>query len=328
MLPMPPPVVNGGGGGGGPLDKQLERVLASAGQQRLAPILAAQDITTVALLRAMAPADFGAMGISIGSRIRLELALEGKSSTSTKPHEAMPATTQASRQPTGLDATKPTKPAPSLLWRPDPTVAPMVAPLDAATQMTLLALPPRPTRDSHRYGRRVRGHDELHELLKQGTSSGGQMRGRWKSCRHTTFHMHILDGLGAVGSRCIAALLQSAALGLNDTRCASLGSGASVTTLYQLRPQATPTQPLSPAPRGASAAATTTAGRAMPPAYCHRGVAFADNIKSIETGARIDERKETRELRLGSQQWWSTMTCWPIPMWGCTPTTRPHPPSP
>lgn len=308
------------------VDAQLALLLASADLQRLAPILAAQDITTVALLRAMSTADHSTLGITIGSRIRLELELE-KSSTST--------TTQMSRQPPpgdkgATDHHHHSSPSPSL-WRPDPTVPPLPAPLDAAMKLALLAQPPRPTRDSHGYGRRLRDHDALFRLVEQGTSRGDALRRR---CRRSTFHMHMIDGLGAVGSRCIAALLQSAALGLNDTRCASLGSGATVTTLYQLRPQATPTLPPLSSAGASSASKAAAAPRAMPPAYCHRSVTFADNIQSIERGARIDEQKEKRELRIGSGQWWSTMTCWPVPMWGCTrplseasTTSRPGPPS-
>ena len=150
-------------------------------------------------------------------------------------------------------------------WRPDPTIG--AVKLDQAAQRQLLMHAQLPAE----HPPKLYTKQQLRALLQKG-------RLLQERCTSATFYFPYLDGLGAVGSRCVAALLQGAALGMKDTRCTSLRSGASLTTLWS---------------------ATTRA-------YCHRSSTFSDNIRAIENGAKVDERQEREGMRRPS-------SCLPLP---------------
>ena len=309
------------------LSSDLTAALASAGLSSLAGRFAAQEITTVGLFEQLSSADFATLGLTIGKRIVLQDAVAKLrarplvSPVSSPLPPPPPSSPRPSLPPLPL-------PLPVQLYEPDPTLAPLRSPLSLPTRAALLALPAPYNSTYNPYGRRLRSRDYLNLLVQKrplapDTDKRKGNRKVWwsnprKRCPRVAFEMKALDGVGAVGARCVAALIQAAALGLPNTRCVSVRSGAKLTALWQLLPASPAPPTLAPIPESAhglhpppAPAPAALAG----PHYCHRTGTFPDNIASIEQGHMVEEAAESRSRSIGSDLWWSVMQCWRVDGW-------------
>ena len=255
----------------------LATVLASANLSSFASRFAAQEITSVALVEELSAADFVKLGLTIGKRIALKDALAKLRIPAPPPPPPPPASSP---------------PAPP--YEADPTVAPLRSPLSLPTRTALLPVPTPYNDAKHPHGHGLKYRSLLMALVQDREA---RLDPR-KRCPHIAFQMKVLDGLGAVGSRCVAALIQAAALGLPNTRCTSMRSGVELTALWQLLPSASPPPATLPGPH-----------------YCHRTGTFHDNIASIEGGNMVNETVERKARSIGTERWWSVMQCWRADGW-------------